>query len=132
MPKRRNNHAGIDDITWRYLNDASTPEDRNTWDWDFLEHMPDRVNGSWGYTCRQAWEAHQDVILANWMRRHPGTRPRSWYRLSGAQEQLFEWYREHKLHPDHPRNAYLRLSDILDLIDQRAWLAEHGHLANDE
>jgi hypothetical protein len=35
----------------------------------------------WGSADRRLWSAHRDEVLADWITRHPGTRPQSWWRF---------------------------------------------------
>ena len=128
MARRRSDHSGVPEILWRYLTDQSTEEDRDSWDWDFMAHMPDRRHGEWNFSTMQAWQDYEQEILSAWIPAFPGTRPRCWWRFTFGEKKFKSWYKKHRLHPDHPKNVWLYLDDILPLIDQREFLEAHDLL----
>lgn len=71
--RRRVRHArsDLDPTLWAILTDAPRPADGNP----FLD-----MEGSSYDFMQPLWAAHRDVILADWVKAHPGTRPAMWWR----------------------------------------------------
>ena len=71
-----------------------------------------------------AWQTCRNEILPWWIARYPGSRPYGWW----AADSGLERKRGMQLTPKtYGKNVLCSLRDSIPK-DQRAWLAEHGHL----
>lgn len=127
MARRRNKGiGGYEDWQVQFLLTGEVPPDDDpdvnvfeVLDWKY--HTA--VNR--GDPVKAAWEALRDHILPDWIRRHPGSRPFAWW--------CFDSGLERKCGPMRltdrivAKNVRYSLRDSIP-EDQRAWLAEHGHL----
>jgi hypothetical protein len=72
---------------WAFLNDQPIPEDANPFDLLFRDDYKAML---------LPWEEHRKVIIADWIKSKPGTRPCLWWRYSAprlAPEALGRWSR---------------------------------------
>jgi len=87
---RRERVLEIDEVSWRYLNDATTDQDRQDHGWlmatlDFnltdtaVEPPPT------GKSTEQLWAEYGKDIVNWWIKDQPGTRPRCWWRFSAPE-----------------------------------------------
>ena len=154
MSRRCNRHPGITDLAWRYLTDTITEADRadrESWELTLLES--DQHDHSTGYTTREIWEQHREQVLADWIVRHPGTRPWCWWRFDSGlpRVQRIQRSRPFEIIEDAGTRGFTlwlcgrdpenkrRLSDTEReaqrgqfILDQRAWLKRHGLLSDAE
>ena len=77
---RQRRSAGISDLAWRFLNDASTDEDRDTLEHFILEYNELSLHTQ--HRTETLWRLHGDEVTAIWIKHKPGTRPRCWWRFS--------------------------------------------------
>ena len=129
MSRRRQQHQGITDLCWRYLNDLpiSDEEQRAGFEYSMLES--NHHDHSTGYRTQDVWERFRDRILSDWIRRHPGTRPTVWWRFDSGLKR--------KVGPMRLTENFVArnvLHSWRDSIpeDQRAWLVERGLLEASE
>ena len=89
-PRRDLGETGIDDVSWRYLCDATTPEDE-TADGSKWLMLTLRFNQTTvaepptGKQTSQLWEEFGPGIVAWWARENPGTRPTCWWKFTAPQ-----------------------------------------------
>jgi len=65
---------------------------------------------------REVWEQHREAVLAWWVGRHPGTRPRCWWRYDALPGQ--------DAPPRRQQTAYLKRHGLLT-AEELEWLASH-------
>ena len=90
---RRERTSEIDEVSWRYLNDATTDQDReephcwliDTLDFNLAEKDFPVVPPPTGKSTEQLWKEYGDEILRWWIKHQPGTRPRCWWRFSAPE-----------------------------------------------
>jgi hypothetical protein len=97
---RRERVEEIDGVSWRYLNDATTDQDRAEEGWllDTLEFnlLPAAdaiesnrgipvVDPPTGKSTEQLWADYGRDIVKWWINDQPGTRPRCWWRFSAPE-----------------------------------------------
>ena len=129
MSRRRQQHQGVTDLCWRYLNDLpiSDEEQRDGFEYSMLES--NQHDHSAGYRTQDAWERHRDTILADWIRRYPGTRPLAFWRFdSGLKRKVGPMKLTENI---TARNVSHSWRDSVP-EDQRAWLVERGLLEASE
>jgi hypothetical protein len=75
-----------------------------------------------GYRVEDLWRQYGPEIVARWVRKRPGTRPRCWWRFSSGLQRCRREKFPHVLLP------------IEGCIpsDQRQWLGERGYLVKGE
>ena len=134
MATRRTSRHGLPDIAWRYLNlaadeviDEATLSEGESWDLSMLEY--DHFDHEYQYQTSSLWAEYGPEITAEWITRHPGTRPYCWWKYSSGLKC---------------RVAPMKVSERWTISnwtyslresipeDQRAWLQEHGHLQEGE
>src|SRR5690242_15024366 len=60
------------------------PESMATkWEAFALQYGPEGVVR---LTLRQAWEEHREDVLAEWTKKHPGTRPSAWWQWDAPED----------------------------------------------
>ncbi|WMT78857.1 hypothetical protein [Bradyrhizobium sp. Ash2021] len=87
-PRRERSEPEIDEMSWRYLCDASTPEDKERWlyhtlDFDELELAIEEPPT--GKRTSELWAEFGDKVVAWWAKERPGTRPRCWWKYSAKE-----------------------------------------------
>ena len=151
MSRRRQQHAGITDMAWAYLNDRAVDDHPEGYEYSLLES--NQHDHSTGYRTQDIWKRFRDEVLADWIRRHPGTRPWCFWRFDSGLPRVYR--------PDHQRPFEIiedmggrdvtlwlvgrnsdnsrRLTDeeregVKErfLLDQRTWLSEHNDLTESE
>ena len=85
--RKRKSHMRREPITptaLAFLYDEQMPEDGNVWE-DFslrYNHAPLSTDGWEGGDAAKLWAEHGPEVTAAWIKAHPGTRPRCWWRFS--------------------------------------------------
>jgi hypothetical protein len=154
MSRRRNRHHGVTDLGWRYLTDTvieADRTDRENWELALLES--DQRDHETGYKTIEIWEQHREQILADWVVRHPGTRPWCWWRFDSGlphvqqiypirPREIIEDARDKRYtfwcvgwHPDNKKRLTDEEHEELRkqfIMDQRAWLERHKLLSSTE
>ena len=118
---RRERTSEIDEVSWRYLNDATTDQDReephcwliDTLDFNLTEKDFPVVPPPTGKSTGQLWKEYGDEVIRWWIKDQPGTRPRCWWRFSAPEPR-----REVPVDPDDPPSfesqaAYLKRLGLL-------------------
>ena len=90
---RREQVSEIDEVSWRYLNDATTDQDReephcwliDTLDFNLTEKDFPVVPSPTGKSTEQLWKEYGDEVIRWWIKDQPGTRPRCWWRYSAPE-----------------------------------------------
>jgi hypothetical protein len=85
--RKRVRHETIDPLHWAILNDELPPDDANRFT------LLDREDYK---AMLLPWEEHRKVIIADWIKSKPGTRPSMWWRYDAprlAPEALGRWSR---------------------------------------
>ena len=82
--RTRKQRRPISEAAWAYLTDAPLPQDADKLD-VYLLGAPGNGQG------RALWEAYRDEILADWIQRHSGTRPSSWWRWDAPRCPVGTW-----------------------------------------
>src|SRR5258708_3310247 len=89
-PRRNLGETGIDEVSWRYLHDATTPEDETADESKWLM-LTLRFNQTTvaepptGKQTAQLWEEFGPNIVAWWAKENPGSRPKSWWKFTAPQ-----------------------------------------------
>jgi hypothetical protein len=89
-PRRVRNDADIDELSWRFLCDATTPEDETADESKWLM-LTLRFNETTvaepptGKQTSQLWEEFGPSIVAWWVEENPGTRPKCWWKFTAPQ-----------------------------------------------
>ena len=150
MSRRRNSrHAGFSETTWRYLNDLPPLKNACPIELNILED--NALDCSTGYRLADAWEVHRDTILADWIRRRPGTRPWTWWKLESGLPDVYrpDPQRPHEIIEDTQKATSWLLGRTQDnkrrltdaereelrpaiMLNQRAWLKKRGLLLEGE
>jgi hypothetical protein len=83
-PRRTRNDADIDELSWRFLCDAITPEDRVEHKWllhtlYFNEKALAIVDPPTGKSTSELWAEFREQVLEWWLKERPGTRPWCWW-----------------------------------------------------
>jgi hypothetical protein len=90
-PRRARSEAEIDGVSWRYLCDATTPEDDEEHGWRLItlefgdDGWPSIDPSPTGKTAKQLWAEYGQDIVKWWAGERPGTRPRCWWRYSAPE-----------------------------------------------
>src|SRR5437773_2423971 len=84
-PRRDRSDPEIDEVSWRYLCDATTPEDDIEHGWLLITLEFDDLKFAVaeppsGKSTSQLWEIFGPQILRWWTKEAPGTRPKCWCR----------------------------------------------------
>jgi hypothetical protein len=108
-------------VSWRYLNDATTDQDReephcwliDTLDFNLTEKDFPVVPPPTGKSTEQLWKEYGDEVIRWWIKGQPGTRPRCWWRFTAPEPR-----REVPVGPDAPPTveseaAYLKRLGLL-------------------
>ena len=127
MAKRRKYVAGVADWQVQFLLDGSVPDDDEDDDINPFEVIDWKYHGALKKAdpARPVWEAHREQIMAQWLSRHPGSRPYAWWVFdSGLQRKVAPMKVSERW--TISRWRYTLAESIPE--DQRAWLQEHGIL----
>ena len=96
-PRRERGAPEIDEVSWRYLLDATTDKDRAEEGWllDTLEFnlLPTErtiesngpipvVDPPTGKSTEELWAEYGEDVVKWWVKDRPGTRPSCWWRYS--------------------------------------------------
>jgi hypothetical protein len=89
-PRRNRSEQEIDDVSWRFLCDATTIEDEtadeSTWTMLTLRFNETTVaEPPTGKQTAQLWEEFGPDIVTWWAKEKPGTRPRCWWNFSAPE-----------------------------------------------
>ena len=90
-PRRARSEAEIDGPSWRFLCDATTPEDDEEYGWRLitLEYGDDGWPGvdpsPTGKTAKQLWAKYGQEIVKWWAGERPGTRPWCWWKYEAPE-----------------------------------------------
>jgi hypothetical protein len=92
-PRRKALDSNIDEVSWRYLHDATTPEDKEKHSWQLIslkhdEHKfgaPMRSFHPLNKMASELWAEYRESILAWWVKTNPGSRPRCWWRFEAPE-----------------------------------------------
>jgi hypothetical protein len=122
-PRREREAPEIDGVSWRYLNDATTDEDRRDEAWllftlEFNMLPVERAlesNGAipvvdppTGKSTEELWAEYGEDIVKWWIKDRPGTRPSCWWRYSYSAPD------PHREAPDpEAQTAILKQHDLL-------------------
>ena len=127
MKRRRQQHAGITKLAWDYLNDQAKDDHPENFEYSFLESKD--LDLETGYRTQDIWEQFSGEILADWVRRHPGTRPLCWWRFdSGIKRRVGQM----KLTPNITAKNVRHSWRASVPKNQRAWLKKRKLLEEDE
>jgi hypothetical protein len=117
---RRERTSEIDEVSWRYLNDATTDKDREEHGW-LIDTLDFNLTGKdavvvpppTGKSTEQLWKEYGAEVIRWWIKDQPGTRPRCWWRFSA---------------PDACRAKPTSPNDIPTFKSQAAYLKRLGLL----
>jgi hypothetical protein len=90
-PRRARSGPEIDEVSWRYLCDATTPEDDAEYGWRLItlefgdDGRPGIDPSPTGKTAKQLWAGYGHDIVKWWAGERPGTRPRCWWRYTAPE-----------------------------------------------
>jgi hypothetical protein len=89
-PRRSRTETEIDDLSWRFLCDAITPEDKEKRGWRLidLEFNDMQFSEPPEKSTSDLWSEFGDDVLAWWIKDRPGTRPWCWWKLSAPEPRL--------------------------------------------
>ena len=125
MAKRRKYVAGVADWQVQFLLDGSVPDDDP--DINCFEVIEWKYHGALKKAdpVRPVWEAHREQIMAQWLSRHPGSRPYAWWAFdSGLKCKVAPMKISERW--TIPRWTFTLQESIPE--DQRQWLADNGFL----
>ena len=77
----RTRRPEVEPLLWARLIDAPLPEDATDAERFFYDYPDERK-------LREAWAAHRAAILAEWVRKCPGTRPSCWWEFDAPRQPL--------------------------------------------
>jgi hypothetical protein len=88
-PRRDRTEPEIDEQSWRFLCDAPTAEDLESW----LQHtlqfdlgeIGSIVTPPTGKTTSELWQQFGADVLAWWIKENPGTRPWCWWKFAAPE-----------------------------------------------
>jgi hypothetical protein len=87
-PRRARSEAEIDEVSWRFLCDACTPEDYKDWLTLTLEYDEKEfavVEPPTGKRTSELWAEFGGDVVAWWIKDRPGTRPWCWWKYSAPE-----------------------------------------------
>ena len=81
--RNRKDVAALDSTIMEYFFTGTIPE-RETPAWDL--HISRHFDS--GQAIREAWTAHRETLMAEWIGKHPGSRPWGWWRYEAPAEPV--------------------------------------------
>jgi hypothetical protein len=91
-PRRDRTEPEIDELSWRFLCDATTPEDEAEKNWHLLTLRFDEKELAvfpppTGKSTSQLWAEFREQVLEWWLKERPGTRPWCWWRFDAPERR---------------------------------------------
>jgi len=91
-PRRPRNDADIDELSWRFLCDATTPEDEAKHHWHLHTLRFDEkdfaiVPPPTGKSTSELWAEFREQVLEWWLKERPGTRPWCWWQFDAPERR---------------------------------------------
>jgi hypothetical protein len=89
-PRRDRDEIEIDPVSWRFLNDATTPGDEAEHGWllltlEFNDLEYAIVQPPTGKRTSDLWAQYGPEIISWWAKEQPGTRPQTWWKFSAPE-----------------------------------------------
>jgi len=75
--------ASVSPVCWRFLLDASTASDIDTWEHFLL--MCNHYSAVTNYRASDVWHKYRDEVLAEWLKASPGRRPTCWWHFEAKE-----------------------------------------------
>jgi hypothetical protein len=130
-PRRGRDEIEIDDVSWRYLCDATTPEDEADHGWllfglEFNELELAIVQPPTGKRTSDLWAQYGAEIITWWCKENPGTRPRTWWKFQAPEPRrrvggIGTTKREVLGHPEYIKANGLPCPEGFVLPEDLAW-----------
>ena len=148
MSRRRAKHPGVTDMGWNYLHDRAVSDHPAGYEYSLL--ASNQHDHETGYRTSDIWEKYREQILADWIRKHPRSRPWCWWKFDSGLPHVYRLEDGGIIEDTQPvpvrlflcgrnqRNTRMLTAEELEaqrgqfLLDQHRWLAEHGHLTESE